>query len=206
MFYFNNVVFMKKKLLLLLMAGFSMVMLPACGDDDDDDVKNEQNDQKGDDQKGDEQKNDEQKDDEQKDDKQTADTTVADNTSFPFTSLLGVYHGALTYADGSSLADTLGVVVESHQDGSIDLSLEPIVINNLPIGELSFPNMPCTYDSTENVWKFSASSIAVTLMSGAVNAVVDVKDGKFSNDGTLAFSAAVNAGLMNLDIVYKGNK
>ena len=133
------------------------------------------------------------------------------NTSedgYDFSSLAGTYYGGLVMvADGSSVADTVGVIVGATKKGTIDLALEPIVISNIPIDNLSFPQLPCAHDEATGVSSFSATGLAVALVGGAVNATVDVNEGQFNGNGGLEFIVVVTASPMPpMSMKFTGKK
>lgn len=170
---------MKKKLLMLLMAGFSFAFLPSCGDEDDDEPQ--KNEQTGGDENGEKQ------------------------PSFKLSDVPGTYTGVLS-AMGQPYAEDLGVTVTVAGDNKINLALEPIVIEGMEIKDLKFPNIDCKYDEASKTWDFSVVGLNVSLMDGAVQAVVDVNEGKFSEDGKLNFSILVDAGVIQLPMNYSGKK
>lgn len=120
-------------------------------------------------------------------------------------SLSGNYYGPLVKVeDGSSVADTLGVLVKGNANGTIDLALEQIVIMNIPVNNLSFPGVPCTYDAATKVYSFSATDLTTSIMG--MDATVDVKEGKFyTENNQLDFVVAVKSPVA-VNLKYSGKK
>lgn len=183
---------MNKKLLLLLLAGATMFMLPACGDDDDDDDAKKENNVSGDD-----------------DNKQPSDSTNNQpSETLAFSEVYGTYQGYLDETINNTLfADSIGVTVgKDEKDNCVTLALEPISISGIMIDNLSFTGIPCTYNAADDSWDFSAEKLQVSLLGGALTAVVDINEGKFTKGGTLNFEIFVDAGMVQLPLVYAGNK